>query len=150
MKETHLIGFILTYIAFFVSKQSKVYLTIKQFENFNEYIIFMISLLPVFFVHNMNGVDHIFRILSFCSGYISLKNIINGEKSKIKDYIHSVFLTGMLVSIYNNSILRKYTLLLYVLYATYIALLTSNKLQDLSTLMNDSILTHLIFFFTKN
>jgi hypothetical protein len=149
MKETHLVGYILTYIALFVSKNSEVSLKIKAFENLNQYIIYIITILPIFFVQNVNGIDQVFRILSFCFGYISVKSITEGEKATIQEYIHPVFLTGILVSIYNNSILRKYVLLVYLIYFIYLALLTSNSISKVPTIINDSILTHLIFFFTK-
>jgi len=149
MKETHLVGYILTYIALFVTIKSKTSIHVKAFQNFNKYIILLISVLPSIFVYDINGLDHLFRMLSFCSGYISLKTILNGKSSNVKDYIHPIFLSGMLVSIYNSSVLRKYTFVLYITYFIYAILLTSNNISDLSTLLNDSILTHLIFFFTK-
>ena len=148
MKELYLIGFILTYVAFFVKKNESINnLEIEKFK-LSKTTLYGLLLLPLLFI-TKNGIEHISKILSVVFGLISLTKIIKAESPGYREYIHSITLSSMLVSIYNNSLLKSNVIPSYIYYMLCSLLMTSNNVSNLSNIVSESLLIHLIFFFTK-
>lgn len=148
MKELYLVGFIMTYIAFFLKQD-------KSIDNLNvdtlkvsNHVLYVVLLLPLLSITG-KGVEHLLKIISITFGIISISNIVKAEKSQIKEYIHPLTLGGLLVSIYNQNILKNNIIGVYVYYIFSVIIATTNETSNLSKIVYECALIHLIFFFTK-
>lgn len=148
MKEAYLIGYILTYISFFIKQNNKVIVDVPRFKNQSDIIIHASSLAPMLLITS-NGIEHVLKILSIISGMISLKKIIMGQNSKLKSYLHAIFISSLLVAIYNNNYLKLYLPFVYLYYIAQSLLLLNNNVIDLNDFVTECLLVHLLFFFTK-
>lgn len=148
MKELYLIGFILTYVAFFVKQEKSLDKIHIESLKVTKYVLYGALLLPLLLVSS-NGIEHTLKIMSVICGLISLKNIIQAEKPIIQEYIHPITISSILVSIYNQPILKENVLFVYLYYIGTILVSTSNDVTTLSKITYESALAHLLFFFTK-
>lgn len=136
------------YVSFFVKQNSKVSIDIETLKHKSEFIINILSLAPMLLI-TTNGIEHLLKVFSLISGLISLKQLVNGENSKTKYYLHAIFLSSMLVSIYNNDILKTFLPFIYLYYVIHSLLLLNNNIINLNDFMTEALAIHLLFFFTK-
>jgi hypothetical protein len=148
MKELHLIGFIVTYAAFFVKQRNPISLHIKELDRIPGLVAILLTLIPVLFITN-NGVEHLFKIISFVFGVVSVKHLLNASSPKTKEYAHSLCLSALLVTIYNRPHLKPYIIPMYISYLIAVLLLINKKASTMENVLVESILVHLLFFFTK-
>ena len=148
MKELYLLGFIMTYVAFFLKQEKSIENLKVDALKVPPHVSYCLLLLPLITI-TRNGVEHLVKIISVVFGVISLSKIVKAEKPQIKEYLHPLTLGSILVSIYNQDILKKNVVGAYLYYILSVLLATTNETSNLSKIIYECCLVHLVFFFTK-
>ena len=147
MNEIHIVGYILTYIALFITLNNEIKVSLDT-TMIHDNILYVLQLLPAIAALYYDN-NHLFKILAYCYGFISLLHIVKGANSHIKDYMHVTLLASILVNIYNIDIVKNYMILAYFYYFSSVVLSLSKKQNAVSTVLTEFLISHLVFFFTK-
>uniref|UniRef100_A0A6C0F714 Uncharacterized protein n=1 Tax=viral metagenome TaxID=1070528 RepID=A0A6C0F714_9ZZZZ len=83
------------------------------------------------------------------TSYKALRNILNDTKTKLTNYIPSIICIAMLVSIYDGTISKQHLILSYGCMMLIYMLFISSKKTTASNILEDIVLSHLIFYFAK-
>lgn len=145
LESYHILGFILAYISLYNNfKLPETSLSISN----NVYNL--IALAPFFIFASQadaNNLEQLILVLSYASTIKALGNLFDSSKPlKLENYTHMVFIISLLMLIYNEKIN------LNVAYAVMIAFCIgsiASKKNNVQVCLNDIIIIHLLFFFTK-
>lgn len=111
-----------------------------------------LSILPLIYILSQqapNAFEHNILIASYVIGFRAFKSIIAKEENQIGDYLAPFLNSALLVIIYYGMIDTKYIILIYGIILSYsISLVRADK-TSISKVMDDFLLTHLVFFYTK-
>lgn len=122
---------------------------VKYFDDYvpTKFMFYTLTLIPIcFFIDKPNVVEHVCALYVYHLVIRSLQNVINPQNHKI-DYTTSFFVISLLVSLQSNYIGRGYINYVYLTIFLHSLLnIVIEKHSSTSSISNDVILAHLIFF----
>ena len=151
MKEYHLIPFIFAYYSLCCKLEKDI--KVPYIESLNSktlvYIMF-IPLLALIFGGVSSGVVEQYAVLcSYVIGAKSLKYLVSKKQVSLNKYVSATTLAGILIMIYTNPFVRQNLFLFYFLYIALCLQLVGKEVNTLSEIIDDVVLCHLAFYFTK-
>lgn len=145
LESYHILGFILAYLSLYNN-----YKLPESSLNVSNNVYNLIALAPFFvFVSqaDANNLEQLLLVLSYAASAKALGNMFDSSKPlKIEHYTHMVFIISLLMLIYNEK------LNINVAYAIMIAFTIGSVISrkvSVQFSLNDLVLLHLLFFFTK-
>ena len=151
MKEYHLLAFLVTYYA--VTRTSREKLKVPALPitlpKYTEYALCALPLLSTLNSGNTDSVEQLVVVLSYLFVIRAMKSLASGSEHTIEELLLPVFISGVIMTLYTNPELRRYMFLAYAVMIGYAALLLSKNKTTTDNVIDDFILSHLVFFFSK-
>ena len=145
LESYHILGFILAYLSLHNNyKLPELSLSLSN----NVYNLFALAPFIIFASQaDANNIEQLILVLSYASTVKALGNIFDSTKPlKLENYTHMIFIISLLMLIYNDK-LNAYSAYAMMIAFTFGSIAT--KKNSVQFCMNDLILLHLLFFFTK-
>ena len=149
LESYHIVGFILMYISLhkqysFKSSELKIHANIYLLASIAPFIVLAAS-------SDSNSIEQLMLVLSYMSTIQALSSIFNFQneqviKVKLENYAHTMFVISMLMLMYNKKIAVQIGYLIMIAFS--ILSLLANK-TTINFGIQDYIILHLLFFFTK-
>ena len=145
----HLIGFLLAY--FSLERSYAINVPHLKVTNFVYTAVSSIPFFTVLVNTNSESLEHLLLVLSYVFTERSLGALVtmdnsNSTKLQMSNYVHMIFLISMLILIYNKTLSIQ---LGYILSLVYTILSLMSRKTSISFALQDYIIIHLIFYFTK-
>lgn len=149
LESYHILGFIVAYLSLY--KSYELTLPDIKIQN-NVYILCAIApLLALCGSTDCNSLEHLTLVLAYAF-FIRGMSVMFALKSdpkykiEIENYAHMIFIISLLMLIYNNKVQFNIAYPIMIVFSA--VSLMANK-TTINYCMNDYILLHLLFFFTK-
>ena len=145
LESYHILGFVLAYLSLYNNyKLPETTLSISK----NVYN--MIALAPFLIFASQadaNNLEQLILVLSYASTVKALGNIFDTSTPlKLESYTHMIFVISLLMLIYNGKININVAYAMMIAFSIGSIATQKNSVQFC---VNDMILIHLLFFFTK-
>ena len=145
LESYHILGFLLAYVSLYNNyKLPNISLTVSN----NVYNLIALAPLLVFASQaDANSLEQLVLVLSYASAAKALGNMFDSSQPmKIENYTHMICIISVLMLIYNEklNVTAAYTMM--TCFSVLSVLMQKNSVQFC---VNDILLLHLLFFFTK-
>jgi len=97
----------------------------------------------------LGSSEHAILIWTLTSGYKGLMALISDEQMKPSFFAPSMIIAGLLVSLYDGTLSRSNMMMSYALVTVILIMLVASQKTTTKNVVEDSVLAHLIFYFTK-